>query len=255
LYAGVQRNISRIIAVLDKKYRLSKICLEGGYGVPGTPLIAGISNREIRNEIADSMLESGRLSGAEYYSILNDRISLLNGIENKELHQSNILRLDEVISEKSFFEQTLKQLDKDIDYFKSTYISEKNRRFTELVEAYHNGAIQANKYYVRLLKYARRINKHPEAYNPVYRIDLRNYPNIIEYIETSSIGKHISQKLVSQQLIKFSSVMKSKADYYTYNSLLEDTNNYEYLERLDGAFKLLYSRYNFERCRSCIYAA
>jgi hypothetical protein len=68
-HAEVQKNIGDILGLLDKKFGLKKVYLEGASGQVDTGWLAGIKDREIRRQIVDSLLSQGKLTGAEYYSV------------------------------------------------------------------------------------------------------------------------------------------------------------------------------------------
>jgi len=65
----VQKNISKIISILDAKYKLPFVYLEGAMGSLDTSWLGGIEDKKLRDHIVESLMAQGKLTGAEYYSI------------------------------------------------------------------------------------------------------------------------------------------------------------------------------------------
>jgi hypothetical protein len=58
-HAEVQKNISRILELLDEKYHLPTIYLEGAHGKVDTSWLNNIKNDKIRRHIVDGLLNDG----------------------------------------------------------------------------------------------------------------------------------------------------------------------------------------------------
>ena len=70
----VQKNISNIIEMFDKKYGVTNVYLEGAYGNVSTKwLTENIKNDKNKAEILNKILDTGMLTGAEYYSATSDK--------------------------------------------------------------------------------------------------------------------------------------------------------------------------------------
>jgi len=92
-----QRNISEIIKTLDKNYALKAIFIEGGYGPIDVSWVNKVKDEKIKSLIIEKMLQDGYLTGAEYYVIQNSKYNLLKGIEERDIHQSNLDRLSKIM--------------------------------------------------------------------------------------------------------------------------------------------------------------
>jgi len=88
----VQRNISRIIDLFDSKYGVKNIYLEGAYGQVSTKWLTDAKEENVRNAIMDKLIDTGRLTGAEYYSALKNKTEIIKGLENKEQYFDNLKR-------------------------------------------------------------------------------------------------------------------------------------------------------------------
>ncbi|MDR2192598.1 MAG: hypothetical protein LBO62_06960, partial [Endomicrobium sp.] len=65
-HAQAQRNISAILGRLEEKYGLKETYLEGTFGQADTSSLTSVKNGRL-DAALEVLLESGYLSGAEYY--------------------------------------------------------------------------------------------------------------------------------------------------------------------------------------------
>ncbi|MDD4166523.1 MAG: hypothetical protein PHN29_05830, partial [Endomicrobiaceae bacterium] len=99
-HAETQKNISTILEILDKKYGLERVYVEGAYGEVNTKWLSGVKDKKIKEEILNNMLESGRLTGSEYYAVESGRERVIEGIEDKKIYVDNLKRLNEIYKKK-----------------------------------------------------------------------------------------------------------------------------------------------------------
>ncbi len=228
----VQRNISSIIGALDSKYGLKKVYVEGGYGNVSTCWLCNVQDESVKKEIADGLLEQGRLTGTEYYSATAGRPGLLKGIEDKKLHQQNLVRLGKIVENKLKYQSKIKELNKDLAFIKAKYLSSKNRDFNHMLAQHRKGELGADKYYIKLAGYIETIHKHPKKYNNILDVTMADYPHIAAYMEHLRLGKEIRYKKVPQQLAQFMRLMKANVSFSVYNELAEKTSNFSKQEEL-----------------------
>src|SRR5690606_10883197 len=96
-HAKVQKNISNIIDLFDKKYGVNTVYLEGAYGDVDTSWMLKTSNPAAANVIFEKMIETGRLTGAEYYSAVSGRTGIIKGLEKKEPYLENLKRFGQML--------------------------------------------------------------------------------------------------------------------------------------------------------------
>jgi len=102
---GVQRKIVALIEEINDKYGIDGIYVEGGYDNVNTGWISKIEDKNVKRGLLDVLLNSGRLTGAEYYSMLNNKYDILKGIENRDVHKQNIIRLNEILSRQEYYKK------------------------------------------------------------------------------------------------------------------------------------------------------
>ncbi|MGA2089938.1 MAG: hypothetical protein ABSH12_00560 [Endomicrobiales bacterium] len=230
--AEVQKNISKILRTLDEKYGLTTVYVEGGNGDIDTSWLESLSNERIRKNIAEALVDSGRLTGSEYYSITTNKPHLLKGLEVEKLHKENILRLGRIIEHKKLFEESVKKLDDDIALLKARYLNRKNDKLNTLIEQYKDHVISSQKYYKLLQKYICVINDRPDEYNALFKIRLTNYPNTVTYLELLNLEPRLNSSLLTRDLHNFIEELKSVLPYRTYNNLITQTDNFKNSSKL-----------------------
>jgi len=243
----VQRNISKILSALDKKYGLKNVYVEGGYGNINTSWICDVKDKQVKKEIMEGLIDRGRLTGSEYYSAVSNRPELLKGIEDERVHKANIVRLGKILEKKRYFEEKLKLFDKDLEFMKIKYFSSRrNRNFNKLIEEHKAGRITTEKYYALLSRYVKKINEDPDRYNNIFTISMENYPNISAYLELNRIQSELKYRRISRQLQEFMQSVKSRIPYGVYNSLLEKTDNFTKMDEFYIYLARLAKGYNFD---------
>jgi protein-tyrosine-phosphatase len=228
----VQRNISRILSILDRKCDLKSVFVEGAYGNVDTSWLSNIKEKDLREKIIETLIDKGDLTGSEYYSVKVRKTGLLKGLEDKNLHTANIVRLGKILEKKAYYEGKLGELGKELAFLEAKYYSVRNKRFNRAVAEYKRGEMDADRYYRLLMKYAARINADPDRFNNVFTIRMGNYGNITKYLELMEQGKKLRYKRVAYQLQEFVQVLKSKLPYNAYNYLLQKTDNFSNLDDL-----------------------
>lgn len=224
--SAVQRNIARIISALDERFSLRHVYVEGGYGDIDTSWLNTISDEAARTEIRNQLVDAGRLSGAEYYSMTAGRFGLLKGVEDPSLHKENIVRLGHLLSLQSRFDDAAKEMNRGLEMLKSRYWGMQNKRLDRMISAYRAGHLSSSRYYRQLEKYIEKINENPAGYNNPYPINLAQYPAIVARIEMSDLERHVNYQRANQQLIVLIEELKVQLSYTDFCALLNETDNF-----------------------------
>jgi len=245
-HAGVQRNIARILSALDSQYGLDRVYVEGGHGPIDTSKLIAIRNmppvlsvRDAGGRIIENLLDSGRLTGAEYCSIRSARPRLLHGIEDERLHRENLARLKSMLLGRQRLELKLREFEKDARFLQARYCSAENRKFNDIISARRRNALKDEEYYGILLEYVKRIASDPRKYAALAVPSIADYPNIAACVELSHSSKKIEFKRVCAQVSGFVNDIKPVITYGQYNELLEKTENLSDLNALYGCLARL----------------
>jgi len=208
-HAQAQRNISNILSILDKKYGLKNVYVEGGIGQVDTTWLTSIADEKLKETILNNMLESGRLTGGEYYSAETNKNKLLLGIEDKTTYINNLKRLNEIYSKKqeilkyiSFLKYTLNEISKK-------YYSRDNLKLNRVISKHKEGKLSAEKYFTYLLETAQKAN-----------VNLRKYPSIVAFLQVLKKQDGLDTKKVNLAIAELLNDLKSQLPYDQYQALL-----------------------------------
>ena len=209
----VQKNIANIIESFDKKFGVNKIYLEGAYGDVNTSWINDKS-------LLGKMLDTGRLTGAEYYSALSGKNELIKGLEEKQPYLDNIKRLGKILQNQGKIELILQSLKESNQQLKKKYYTKRQYKLENLFEQYKEGKLTSQKYYAELSKHIDKLG-----------IDLTEYENTLTYITLLELQKDLKYNQIAKELQSFILSLKKQVPYTVYKSLLENTENFKEIEK------------------------
>ncbi len=214
----VQKNIANVIETFDKKYGVNNIYLEGAYGNVSTKWITDQIKKD--KNLLEKMMDTGRLTGAEYYSAISGKTEIIKGLEEKEPYLDNIARLGSILDSQEKIDLILKSLDESVNEVKKQYYSKRQYKLERLFEDYKQGKITSQKYYTLLSKHIDKLG-----------IDLTKYENSLIYLTLLSLQKDLDYKKITAELQGLVSILKQQLPYNIYKSLLENTSNFQELEK------------------------
>lgn len=246
--SSVQLNINNILDSIDKQYKIKQIFIEGAYGDVDISWLYKIQDIKIRNNLVESLLKNGRLTGSEYFAYKTNQRNILKGLEDEQIHKDNLNRLATIIDKQDFYKSKLQKIKSDIDFINARYSSSKNLRLNKIIDKYNNDDIDTTKFYKLLFKLSNDINNKPQNYDNVFPIDLVNYPNINKYINLNPAK--INSKKLSTEINLFLNLIKAKISYSVYNDIIKNTNSFtdtnmlvQYMQNVSDAYKIDLAKY------------
>ena len=239
-HAQTQRNISKIIEQLARKYNLKRIYVEGGYGNIDTSWLNSVKDENVKKQVIEELLEQGILTGSEYYKITSGNKEIeLKGIDEEKLHKENIKRLSWMIDNQSKYKKLTENIDKEIELLEKKYVNSENKRFSTNIEKYTKNEIDTKRFYRQLIKYVKDINNNPHKYNNVTAINLDDYPNIMKFMKLTKISQKMKVKEITSQLYMVINDIKTKLPYNVYTKFVEETGNFQDSQKLVELISLL----------------
>lgn len=220
-----QKNISSILSYLDKKYGISNIYVEGApKGRLSTKWLAGISDNSTRKAFVEAMMSVGELSGAECYSVTENKTDILNGVEFFDVYSENLIRLGEMKKNQSIVETQLLPLRKQIENLGQNNYSKDNKQILALSHKYKKNKITADKYFKTLFNFAHK-----------YKIDTDKYPQLSLFKQILSTRKRIDFDTVAKETAVGMELLKKELSFTEYKKLVElaqslETKNIFYFE-------------------------
>jgi len=217
----VQRNISNIIETFDKSYGVNKVYLEGAYGKVDTSWI----NKKIQEysmpELLDKMLETGRLTGAEYYSALSGKNQIINGLEEKGPYLENLKRFGTIVENQEKINMILNAMDESLASLKKKYYTKRQYKIEELSKNFSEGKISPQKYYSLLSKHIDKLG-----------IDISKYENTFTYVMLLELQKKLDYSKITTELQTLLLLLKEQFPQAAYQMLLDNTDNFRKIDKL-----------------------
>ena len=222
----VQKNISNIIDLFNKKIPVNNIYLEGAYGDIDISWLIKIKNL-LGIDTVNKILDTGRITGVEYYCALIEKNDIIKGLENKDEYIDNIKRLSRILNNQKQTSVILKSISQTTNNLKQIYYNERQIKVDKLSNEYNDGTITAEKYFSLLTRYTGKLN-----------IDINKYKNISGYIKLLLIQKKLDYPKITNQLknllIQFKKILP--ADMYLFLSKTSDN-----FSKIDKIYEYLYS--------------
>ena len=219
----VQKNISNIIDSFDKRYGVKKIYLEGAYGKVDTSWINQKSKEYDIPDILDKMLETGRLTGAEYYSAISGKSGIINGLEEKEPYLENLKRFGDIVENQEKINLILNAMDESLDTLRQQYYTKRQYKLEELSKEYKEGTITPQRYYALLSKHIDRLG-----------IDLSKYENTFTYIMLLEMQKNLDYSKITNELQNLILLLRKNLAQSAYQMLVDNTDNFSKMDKLYG---------------------
>jgi hypothetical protein len=188
--------------------------------------IKAVKDLPAKKSVLDALVDSGRLTGGEYYCALSDKDNVIKAIEDESIHKRNIIRLGAIFENQDYYKEQIKLLDKELSLLEAKYFNANNKRFNAIYSDYRSAKINPEKYYKALLKYIAAVNKGKNKDDSVYYIDLNDYPNISKYISANDIRNKLNFKKISAQLSLLINKLKSELPYQVFKEISEQTKGF-----------------------------
>ncbi len=153
-HAQVQRSIAGILAFLDKEYRLDRVFVEGASGAVDMSWLERLGEQPEGKKTIESLVEQGKLTGAEFFALQSGRQGILNGLENETLYRENFERLVNIRDRRGIYEERIRSLYGELARLKRCFLSRSHLSFETLIEKRRAGAVSDEKFYRLLKKFA-----------------------------------------------------------------------------------------------------
>ena len=232
-HAETQRKIASIIGYIDNTYNLNNVYLEGAFKTVDTSWLSAFNNDKNGAKVLEGLIDSGKICGTEYYSVVNNKKNFVLGIEDEDLYKENIKLLGEILSLQPEVNAICSQLEKEINKVKRDYSSRQARKLERLIKSYKQKKIDAKHYYAQLTTLALGCN-----------LSIDKYPNIKMYISLLDKSQYINNKKIIYEFPKFVFEIKNVLPYQQYFDLVNKSNNFSNVEDISSELITLNKKYN-----------
>ncbi|MCB1194941.1 hypothetical protein KDK77_02040 [bacterium] len=222
-----QKNMMEIIKALVKDYDVELVAIEGAEGLIGNDDITAFPDKNIRKNVADYFMKTGKINGPEYALIEDDVSFVLRGVDNRAMYLDNFNQYLETLPVREnairFFEDLLELYTQASEKVFSPQLQE----FFNNTAAYQSGSQTLAEYCAYLLEHLNGIgvkeNEYPN-FNLIARaIEIEKKIDFQQInTEQNSILDKLSQKLPREkasELLSYNLRYKlnqlSPYDYFT----------------------------------------
>jgi phosphomannomutase len=212
-----QRNISSILSILDNKFGITDIYLEGASGTLDTKWLSNIEDDSVKQKVLNTLLANGRLTGGEYFAVQTGKNDILKGLEDRNVYSENTKRLNEIYNKNVEVKNYISILTSVFNERSKQYYSAENKKINRIVDSYRDGTIKTEKYIERILKKAQKTD-----------IDLSKYKSIVNFAQIISKQKSFNSNRLNNEIKELLAELKEKLSFAEYNSLIEKATKKEY---------------------------
>ncbi|MCL2485592.1 MAG: AarF/UbiB family protein [Endomicrobia bacterium] len=220
-----QIKIANFIESSANKYGIRSVFVEGASleaSLTGS-LLENIEDASLKQKLIESMLNSGKLTGAEYYKLTKNGTVALIGIEDEIAYNQNLARLEVLQKSKNNIDNIIKTMDARL-----TDIQTQNlHRATLKILKLKNNSLSGN---MKTAKYNRLLKKY------------LNDSNIVEKSEYNDLfyttGK-INIKKTQKEISGLANYLKENTSYNQYSQIIKETGNFSNLYEIMPVLKRL----------------
>ena len=203
-----QKSISGLINFYSEKFDIDTVILEGASGEFDFSLFSGIDDIITREKAADFFIKEGRLSGAEYFSIVYPGRVDLRGLEDEDLYLKNLKTYIDYLPEKEAVAAFLAKLKNQVNDLKLKVFHDKLIKFDQMVSGYKEKTIETDEYLRYLSEETIRVNIDLSGFQQMKAIfDLLESEEQIDFrraeAERETMIDELTKKVGSIELERF----------------------------------------------------
>jgi len=183
-----QLNIASMLRDLSRDYNIQLIGLEGASGGLDTQRLRNYPDKAALKEVSEYFIKSGKLSGAEYYSINNENADNLLGIEDKDLYTENFSKLLNCLPVRETALSYFNIVQNDLILIQEKFLSKELLEFNKIVSQYREVENNFVDYCVLLEQYCGRLD-----------LSIDNFENFTKFLDTTKLEQTIQFNLVNNE--------------------------------------------------------
>ncbi|MFH1715518.1 MAG: hypothetical protein ABH857_04950 [Elusimicrobiota bacterium] len=222
----VQSNIEKILFTLQSYYKdkIKIIGVEGDIGYVNTDLITDIPNSALRNAVANELIKSTYLTGAEAFSAISNPNVSLYGLEDWQQYTENMAHLKKGVLKDNNWRQEYSRLQLWLSKEKMKHFN-KNLKLAEYYEnEYKRGKISLAQFFVEIGNLDKGIKDKNAA--------ITRYPNIKQYIKNQNLTQGLDLQKADEERKLIISSLKLYITQEEYAELLRKQNDEQELDAM-----------------------
>ena len=142
-----QQNIYSILSILDDKFGITDIYLEGASsGSINIQWLSNIKDSISQQKVLNNLLNSGRLSGGEYFAVKSNKNIALKGLEDNKIYSQNFEALNNIYNKETEIKNYISLLNNVFDKKAEQYYSKENEKINKIIQSYTDGKISKSNF-------------------------------------------------------------------------------------------------------------
>ncbi|NQT23442.1 MAG: hypothetical protein HQ579_08430, partial [Candidatus Omnitrophica bacterium] len=167
---SAQYSIVELLKDLVTNYNLNLIAVEGSEGYIDTSVLKTFPDKEIRKETADYLMEKGRMSAGEFFSIVSDNDIALYGIEDNALYRKNVESFKSIIEDSARCIQNTEALLSVLGRLGKKIYKKELEEFIRKSASHKEGAMSFSEYWTYISKLTERLKISTGEYTNIAKI-------------------------------------------------------------------------------------
>lgn len=193
-----QHHIASLLDYLHRQHGLNQVALEGAEGELSTALYTTLPSKQSRRDIAEALLQQGRLTGSEFYAMVENPEINLFGIEENTLYEENRDAYLQALEHKDRDEQVLTGLEEILETLTRFIFSDPMREFYRERKQFAGDDSRFVRYLRYLVRAADKQGVTPE-----------NFPHIQSILKLIQIESQINFEKAKREMTAFVDKMKA----------------------------------------------
>ncbi|MDR2191830.1 MAG: hypothetical protein LBO62_02975 [Endomicrobium sp.] len=215
---SAQQKMFAILENITKQIPIDAIYAEGVADGIDTSWIGDIDDEKLKKDVLNNLILNSRLTGYEYYSVVNGCDKKIYGLEDETVYYGNFLLLEKITDYKDETSRQLKIFNKNVS--KIAMKVSNAQRLDRLIKKRDEGKISQIKYYSLLTKLYDRYCKKEERLNISRYYPANAFPNILSFILRSKELASAPQSTIKKQYAAFYYAIKNLLPYKEYETFL-----------------------------------
>ncbi|MCP4482245.1 MAG: hypothetical protein GY817_05615, partial [bacterium] len=222
----VQKNIYQILAKLKARYGhdFKTVGLEGTPLVTiDTSILSDLPQSNIKESIVEHLVKQGKVTGAEWYQIMNPNTVILKGIEDNDLYVKNFTSLYNSLWYRYELNDVFEEVSRGYDSATKYFYTEDAKKLSKQISIYEEGRLTFREYVDYLKATAKDYNinfvgEYPQLNSLIGVANIKDNinPSAVA-IESEYVAKKISSILTGKEIAILKEYAKDTSEeYYLY---------------------------------------
>ncbi|HBU69213.1 MAG TPA: hypothetical protein DEE98_02395 [Elusimicrobia bacterium] len=217
----VQKNIYEIIRLFDSRFGINRVLVEGApSGRVDTGILSSIPGEKLRTNTLSTLLDKGLISGAEYYSVVENKDKLY-GLEQWDMYRQNLSRIQKLFAKKEENAAISEDVEFRVNELKARHLSGSLKKLDLILRAPEKKDKESGRRYLSLERLGKKAGE-----------DITDYPSLAQYVRMLKLNKEIKFKKLPAELAEYINELKKALPFGIYRTLIgklgEGGNQEEY---------------------------